>query len=500
MRKRWGILALLSVTAVVLSIRMDWVNHVFAQDELSFATTPLVDSLPPLHSPFTDVAEKVMPGVVNIAAEQVIGTTSFEEFFRFFQFQQPLPIPKEEEQTITSLGSGFIFAHKGDRYYILTNNHVIRNARRIVVRLSDGKEFRGDDVDIVGTDSLSDVAVLSVRTKDPLTVLPLGNSDSLRPGDWVIAIGNPFGFNNTVTVGVVSAVGRSGLRIPEGPEFQDFIQTDAAINPGNSGGPLLNVRGEVVGMNSAITSSNPMSPGNIGIGFAIPINYVKSIALQLIKEGTVRRGFLGVIIQEVNSDLAEAYGLDHPYGALITEVQKDSPADKAGLKDGELILEVNGKPVHSVQHLRILITSYKPGEKVTLTVVGPNKKRRKVSVTLGEFPTGSPTSTAPPSAEEKLKKSAEISWRGLLLVDGKSAQAQQLLGSTVEGVVVVDVDRNSPGENAGLQKGDVIEKIQGISVSSLGDFQKVIKRFESQTVVIKIRRGSQALLIAVRPD
>ncbi len=497
MRKLWVILGILAGSAFVLSVRMDWVSSVLAEDEITFAPGPGVEEVSSTHSPFTEVARKAMPGVVNIAAEQVVGTTPFEEFFRFFQFDHP-PVPRQEEQTITSLGSGFIFARKGDRYYILTNNHVIRNARRIVIRLSDGKEFRGSDVEIVGTDSLSDVAVLSVRTDEELTVLPLGDSDSLLPGDWVVAIGNPFGFNNTVTVGVVSAVGRSGLRIPEGPEFQDFIQTDAAINPGNSGGPLLNVRGEVVGMNTAITSPNPMSPGNVGIGFAIPINYVKTIAIQLIEEGRVHRGYLGVMIQEVTSDLAEAYGLDHPYGALITEVQKDSPADRAGLKDGDLILEVDGKPVHSVQHLRILISSRRPGTTVTLTVVGPDGKRRQVDVTLGEFPTGRPVSGPP--ANEIPEESREMTWRGMRLVDGRSAQAQSMLGSVVEGVVVLEVDRDSPAGEAGLAPGDVIEKVQGIPIQSLKDLEKVAERFSDQTVAIKVRRGSRALLVAVRPE
>ncbi len=494
MRKVFGILAILLLAAFILSIRMDWLQPIFADDELRFA--PAGPDSVALHSPFTRVAEQAMPGVVNIAAEQVVGTTPFEEFFRFFQFEHP-QIP-QEEQTITSLGSGFIFAHRNDRYYILTNNHVIRNARRIVIRLADGKEFRGDDVEVVGTDSLSDVAVLSVKTREELTVLPLGNSDSLKPGDWVMAIGNPFGFNNTVTVGVVSAVGRSGLRIPQGPEFQDFIQTDAAINPGNSGGPLLNLRGEVVGMNSAITSPNPVSPGNVGIGFAIPINYVKTIALQLVEKGVVRRGFLGVIIQEVTSDLADAYGLDHPYGALITEVQKDSPADKAGLKDGDLILEVDGKPVHSVQHLRILISSREPGSRVRLTVVNPDKKRRTVEVTLGEYP-GTPT---PPSSErgEEKAPSGEVSWRGAVVVDGRSLEARQLVGEGVKGVVVMDVKEGSPAAEAGLQRGDVIEKVQNLSIGSLKDFQEVVKRFRNQTVAVKIRRGARALFIPVRPE
>lgn len=496
MRKLLAILAILVLAAFALSIRMDWFSPIFADSELVFA--PASPDTMSLHSPFTRVAERAMPGVVNIAAEQVVGTTPFEEFFKFFQFEHP-QIP-QQEQTITSLGSGFIFAHKKDRYYILTNNHVIRNAKRIVVRLVDGKEFRGEDVEIVGTDSLSDVAVLSVKTKEKLTVLPLGDSDSLKPGDWVVAIGNPFGFNNTVTVGVVSAVGRSGLRIPEGPEFQDFIQTDAAINPGNSGGPLLNIRGEVVGMNSAITSPNPMSPGNIGIGFAIPINYVKTIALQLVEKGVVRRGFLGVIIQEVSSDLAEAYGLDHPYGALITEVQKDSPADKAGLKDGDLIIEVDGKPVHSVQHLRIQISTHEPGSKVNLTVVSPDRKRRTVTVTLGEYP-GTPVAATPGNEEkEEAPSREEVTWRGAVVVDGHSLTARQILGEEVDGVVVVEVKEGSPAAEAELQRGDVIEKIQDQPVKSLKDFQKVIRRYASQTVAVKVRRGARTVFVPIRPE
>ena len=495
---RRAIFALLGggfLVGLLFTARMGWMPVGYAEDSLRHAVSS--DSTP-LHSPFSRIARKVMPGVVNISAEQVVGNTPFEDFFKLFPFEHP-QIP-EEKQTITSLGSGFVFAQKGHLYYILTNNHVVENARRIVVRLADGREFRGDEVKMVGTDAHTDLAVLSVKSDQDLTVLPLGNSDSLEVGDWVMAIGNPFGFSNTVTVGVVSAKGRSGLQLPGGPDFQDFIQTDAAINPGNSGGPLVNIRGEVVGINAAISSP---TRGNVGIGFAIPINLARTIADQLIEKGVVERGYLGVRIQPVTAEMAEAYGLDHPQGALIAEVVPGSPADKAGLKDGEIILKVNDRDVTDASHLRVMIASMAPGTRVRLTLVEENGKRRTVEVKLARLPedvlAGAPS---PPSGEEETQGESET-WRGLRVVSLQSPEARALLEGMEEppekGVMIVEVLPKSPALDAGFRRGDVIVKIGRKTIRNLEDFRKVKKAYKDshRPLPVKVLRKGTALYLAL---
>jgi len=271
-------------------------------------------------------------------------------------------------------GSGFIISKDG---YILINNHVVGDADLIKVKLSDGREFKAK---VIGTDPQSDVAVIKIDATN-LPVLRLGDSDKLEVGEWVIAIGNPFGLSQTVTVGVVSAKGRSRIGIND---YEDFIQTDAAINPGNSGGPLVNIHGEAVGMNTAIFSR---SGGYMGIGFAIPINMAKAIKDQLLKKGKVTRGWLGVVIQDIDEELAKSFGLEKTEGVLIAEVSEGSPAEKAGLKQGDIILRLNGKKVDDLGELRNKIALTAPGTKVKLEVLRENK-RRTIQVTIGEQPAG----------------------------------------------------------------------------------------------------------------
>ncbi len=312
-------------------------------------------------SPFTRVAEIASPAVVNISAERTVKTGfdrfewdfrgPFEDFFRDF-FKN---FPPGESKTRT-LGSGFIISEDG---YVITNHHVVKNASNIVVKLMDKKEYKGDDVKIVGSDPRTDVALLKIVTKEKLPFLKLVDSEKINVGDWVVAVGNPFNLEGTVTVGVISAKGRSHIPLSEGPDFQNFLQTDAAINPGNSGGPLLNLQGEVIGINTAITST---SGSNSGIGFAIPINLARTIIEELKTKGKVTRGYLGIYLDDITADLKEALNLPALEGVLVNEVISNSPADKAGIKEGDVIIEFDGKKVTDVQSFRIFVASTPPGQ------------------------------------------------------------------------------------------------------------------------------------------
>ncbi len=456
----------------------------------------VVESTP--ERPFAKAIHMVQPAVVNISAEHMIKHPQipefkgpFEEFFR--EFFKGIP---EEPQKSTSLGSGFIFRRDGDYYYILTNNHVIKDADRIIIKLSNKKEYRGEDVTVVGKDPRTDIAVLKIKSKEELPVAPLGDSDSIQVGDWVIAIGNPFGLERTVTVGVVSAKGRSGLALPEGPSYQDFIQTDAAINFGNSGGPLVNIRGEVIGINAAITTP---SGGFVGIGFAIPINLAKHVVEQLIEKGRVVRGYLGIRPQDVDADLAEAYGLEKPEGVLVAEVLPGTPAEEAGLEEGDLILEFNGQPVPNVQKFRIMVADLAPGTKVTMKVRKPDGTEKVLEATLTEFPTE--VSQAGPGGEEESYEPGKVEWLGMVVADVRSEEAQALGIEEKEGVVVLKVDPEGKASDAGITKGDVILKVQDLEVRGLADFKKAKEKFEGskKPVIFKLKRGQITMFVAIRP-
>jgi len=449
-------------------------------------------------SPFAKVAEEVMPSVVNIQAEQVIKEEGspfefkfegpFEEFFKkFFEFHGP----RTEKRHV--LGSGFIFLRKGDDYFILTNYHVIKGAEKIIIKLSDRREFKGDEVKIVGTDKRTDLAVLKIRSKSPLPVARLGDSDDIKVGDWAIAIGNPFGLERTVTVGVISAKGRSGLYLPEGPDYQDFIQTDAAINRGNSGGPLINIKGEVIGINTAITSP---SGGFVGIGFAIPINLAKYVTEQLIEKGKVVRGYLGVRIEDVTPELAEAYNLERPRGAIITEVVEGTPADKAGLKAGDIIVEFNGREVEDMNSLRIIVAETPPGTKVKIKVIREGGKEKEFTVRLTEYP----------GESVMVSSKEEVEWLGMKVVDISSEKAKPFEVEEKEGVVVIEVEEDSPAKEAEIGKGNVIRKVEDIEIKSVEDFKKAKKKYGKRKkpiifyLRVKGRAGWFPRIVAVRPD
>jgi serine protease Do len=468
-------------------------------DTKAYAQNPLKEEIKfDAKNPFAAIAKEVIPGVVNIKATKKI-KRSFEFFFPFEDpffkrfFREFIPeMPREYETEV--LGSGFIFDKKGDTYYLLTNYHVIKDVDEIIITLWDKREFRGKDVKIVGKDKLTDVAVLSITTKEDLRVLKLGDSDKINVGDWAIAVGNPFGFNGTVTVGVISALGRSQLQFgeEEGPVFQNFIQTDAAINPGNSGGPLLNIDGEVIGINSAIFST--MVKGNIGIGFAIPINTAKNVAKQLIEKGEVRRGYLGVKIQEVDDKIAKAYKLEKPMGALVTEVVKGEAAWKAGIKEGEIIIKVNDEEVKNVEDLRIKIASHFPGDVVKLTLVNEDGKRREVNVKLGEL------------KEELLtgkgKESEEIKeWLGMEVAELNENLREEYGIKSDKGVVIINISIEGNAYKAGLREGDLIYRIGKINVSNLEDYEKAKRIYEKETkpILFYIERRGGKMIFAVAP-
>lgn len=454
---------------------------------------------PPLHfqpttgeeSPFVAVAEKVIPTVVNISAEKVIkgsGTSPFPQiegpFDEFFQkFFRSLPVP---EQHINALGSGVIISPEG---YIVTNNHVIAGYDNPVVKLSDGAEFKGRDVKIVGRDQQTDLAVIKINAGRPLPAIKYADPASIKVGDWAIAIGNPFGLQSTVTVGVISATGRSGIPLPEGPSRQDFIQTDAAINPGNSGGALVNIRGELIGINTALRS--PVG-ANVGIGFAVPARFVKSVVEQLIVHGKVVRGYLGIRPQEVTENLRRALKLENKGGVLTSEVVPNTPAEKAGLQVGDVIVEVNGVPTQGVEKFRQEIAEMKPGTKVTLTIIRQGR-RKKISATLGEFPEET-QARAPTEKEER-----ESNWLGFKVSD--LSVEEQKENNVQGGVKVVSVESGSAGDKAGVEPGDIIVKIGEEEIRNKSHFAEVVEKLtqSKEPVLCYIKRARQPMFIAIEP-
>lgn len=441
------------------------VNGSFAAEPTSMA--PLVD--------------KVKHSVVNLFTTQVIRGNPLEpffgpespfrdffgeEFFRRFFGDRPMKTQ--------ALGSGFIISEDG---YIVTNNHVVEKATEIKVKLDDGKEF---DAKVIGRDPKTDVALIKVNpTKDFPKPAKLGDSDKVRVGDWVMAVGNPFGLGHTVTLGIISAKGRV---IGAGP-YDDFLQTDAAINPGNSGGPLFNMDGEVVGINTAIIAQGQ------GIGFAIPINLVKTLLPQL-KEGKVIRGWLGVMIQDVTPDLAKSFNLSSEEGVLISDVMPDTPAEKAGLKRGDVVTKFNDTPVKDARSLSRLVAQTKPNTKVVLTVIRGGKPR-EIEVKLGEMP-----ETA--SAAQKPQKD-EIPF-GLSVQDLTPELRRHFgLSSSEEGILITGVEPGSPAEDAGLRAGDLIKEANRKPVNSVSEFKKVLaEQTGEEGLLLLVKRGKSTFYAVVK--
>jgi serine protease Do len=452
------------------------------------AQAPATSTARELSNAFRSVARQAVPAVVFITVEKTLdsrnpfafnnpfegfGQDFLERFFgrRFSERQQP----RERQQ---GAGSGFIISPDGQ---ILTNYHVVGDADRVTVKLNDGREFTAKTI---GTDQPSDVAVIKIEAKD-LPVLRLGDSDAMEVGDWVIAAGNPFGLTETITVGVVSAKGRSRLGIAD---FEDFIQTDAAINPGNSGGPLIDLQGEAIGVNTAIASR---SGGYMGIGFAIPSNMVKAVKDQLVTSGKVVRGYLGVRIQELTRALAQSMHLDTTEGVLVADVSKDSPAAKAGLKRGDVILSFNGHPASDPGQLRNLVAMTAPGTKVPVQLLRDNKKR-DVTIELGELPREQMASRGGEEAQPPARL-------GFSVQNLTPELAQQLGYSDTEGVVVSQIDPRSEAYQAGVRRGMVIREVNHQEINNAQDFRQAVQKAEQDKQLLMLVESQQATMYITFP-
>jgi serine protease Do len=434
---------------------------------------------------FTDLVEKQGAAVVNISTTQIIqnvqGLPNIPEddpFYEFFRRFAP-PIPREQESQ--SLGSGFIISPDG---YIMTNAHVVDHAAKITVRLTDKREFSAR---MIGADARTDVALLKIEAKG-LPTITVGDPNKLRVGEWVVAIGSPFGFDNSVTAGIVSAKGRS---LPQ-DNLVPFIQTDVAINPGNSGGPLFNMNEEVVGINSQIYTR---SGGSMGLSFAIPIDVAIQVVDQLRKNGKVTRGRIGVTIQELTRELAESFGLSSPQGALVSNVEKNGPADKAGIQAGDVILKIGNKSVSSSVNLPRLVAAMKPGTKVTVELWRKGKSMR-VNIEVAEMPQDGMLTNAD---KEHTDGSGEIISRmGIAASELSADQLQQLQISS--GLLVGSVT-GSTARAAGLQQGDVLLAIGNVKIRSLAQLNELLKLIPGgRNVALLVRRGDNATYVAIRLD
>jgi serine protease Do len=435
---------------------------------------------------FATVARQVSPSVVFINAETTDkGATAIpfasphgdelpfgNELFEHF-FGMPLPgVPREEipqrKHRAVSQGSGFVFSSEdgllSDKSYILTNYHVVEGAEKINVKFQDGREFTAE---IKGVDPKSDVAVIEIDVGG-LPVLKWGDSSALEVGEWVLAMGNPFGLSHTLTVGVVSAKGRTSLGISD---YEDFIQTDAAINPGNSGGPLVNLDGEVIGVNTAILSR---SGGYMGAGFAIPSNLARSIAQQLIDNGEVVRGYLGVVIQRLTAELAQSFDIEQTQGILVAQVTENSPADKAELETGDVIVSYKGKPVKDIGDFRNRVALTPPGSRETLVVIRDGK-RRELGVTIGKLGEDTPLAQASAASADEL---------GLSVQTLTPELAQQFSAKPGQGVVVTGVEPGSIAAMAGIKTGDVVLAVDRKPVDSAAAFNRAVEESRQDSRVL----------------
>ena len=432
---------------------------------------------------FVALSKKMKPVVVNISATQLseVGGPGqfshpfgeedpFNEFWRRF-FGDPVP---RGPQRPRSLGSGFIIDGDGS---ILTNNHVVENAQKIVVRLADEQEY---EAKVIGRDEKTDIAVIKIDVQKALPSAHLGDSDRLEVGEWVVAIGNPFGLDSTVTSGIVSAKGR---HIGQGP-YDNFIQTDASINPGNSGGPLINLRGEVIGMNTAIFSRGG---GNIGIGFAIPINLVKELLPQLRVKGKVTRGYLGVLIQKVTPEIAESLNLRQAQGALVANVSKDGPAEKAGIKVGDVIVEFDGSQVDDSSDLPRIVARTPVEKKVKIKVIR-DQKDISLTVAVGKL-----------KEEEVMAAAPQRGELGLTVQRMTPEIAEGLRLDRAGGVVVTAVEPGSAADEGGIHPGDVIVEINRKSVRTVEDYKKAVAAIRrGKGVLFLVRRGESTLFLALK--
>lgn len=444
-----------------------------------------------LQSAFVQVAKQVRPSVVQITTEKVVTYRywdpfgELEELFRspfdeFFGFPRRKSQPKTFKKKQEGLGSGFIVDESG---YILTNNHVIEGVDKILVKLlGDDRKY---EAKVIGTDPKTDLALIKINAGRPLPPVKLGDSDKIEVGEWAIAIGNPFGLEETVTVGVISAKGRSGFGITQ---YEDFIQTDAAINPGNSGGPLLNIRGEVIGINTFIIAA--YAPQYAGVGFAIPINLAKRVFSQLKEKGKVVRGYLGVYLQNLDEELAKSFDLPEKKGALVAQVIEDSPAEKSGIKEGDIIIEYDGSKVEDVKDLQMKVANTPPGKKVNI-VVWRDKKRVSIDLVVGEMPAEEPVAY---ETEEKL-------WRGIKVSSLTDEIKEQYGIDDKEGVVVTYVEGGSIADESGIKVGSVIKMIGNYKISNISDYRKAIKNIpKNSNVRVLLKYGGVSRFVILKGE
>ncbi len=455
-----------------------------------------VASAAPLPTSFADLAEQLTPAVVNISTRQTIIAQKrnvpqlpppFGDLFEDYFKQSPNGAPPKKRQ-VSSLGSGFIIDPDG---IIITNNHVIEKADEISVKLSDGREYPAR---IIGRDPKTDIAVLKVEAKKDLPFVPLGDSNKVRVGDWAIAIGNPFGLGGSLSAGVISAINRN---INAGP-YDSFIQTDAAINRGNSGGPLFNMKGEVIGVNSAIISP---SGGSVGIGFSIPADIVKTVVSQLREYGETRRGWLGVRIQILTKELSENLGLDDTGGALVSEVSPEGPAAKGGIKRGDVIIRFDGQTIEEMRDLPRIVANTKIDKAVSVQVIR-NGKRRTLRIVTGRLAEDIPDNTQTSSTEDTNDNNAEVLGLRLRTLDDATRQELSIEKGLV-GVLIVNVDPDSAAGASGFRRGDVILEIASSRTSKVADVKRTLNAAQkdgakSVLVLLSSRNGTR--FVALRLD
>jgi len=472
-----------------------WLSAALLLPMVSQAKDGGIENLRQTSKAFADVARQVSPAVVFIQIEKTVqqpevqffspfgpGNPFGDELLRhFFGVPGPGKSPRAHPspgQRVVGQGSGFIISRDG---YILTNNHVVGDADKVTVKLLDGREFTAKTI---GVDPHSDVAVIKIDAVD-LPVLELGDSDAIEVGEWVVAIGNPFGLSHTLTVGVVSAKGRSSIGIAD---YENFIQTDAAINPGNSGGPLVDLDGKVVGMNTAIFSQ---SGGYMGIGFAIPINMAKSIKDQLIQTGSVVRGYLGIVIQDLTPELAKSFGMKDQKGIVVAQVSEDSPAEKAGMKQGDVIVEFDGKPVDQVGPFRNEVALKTPGSTEDITVLR-NGERKVLSVTIGQLTDKEGDVAEGPHNLEKL---------GMTVQNLTPELAHQLGLEGKKGVVVTGVAQGSVAALANIKPGGMILEVNRQPIENTEELKKAMAEApEDSPVLLLILEGEYARYVALQTE
>jgi serine protease Do len=443
---------------------------------------------PPSHVTMAPAAKAAMPAVVKISASKVVKAPEgfsgrqFDPFRQFFGNDSPLggnggfqqEVPRSHREG--GLGSGVVVSPDG---YILTNNHVVDGATDLQVTLPDRREFKAK---LIGTDAKTDIAVIKIDASS-LPIITVGNSSKIQIGDAVLAIGNPYGVGQTVTMGIVSATGRNGLGIED---YEDFIQTDASINPGNSGGALVNDRGELIGINTAILA--PGSGGNQGIGFAVPVNLARNVMDQIVSHGSVQRAYLGVTIQEVTPGIAKAVGLNSPEGALVNDVSPNSPASRAGLQSGDVILAINGTPVNESNQLRMNVSLMNPGQTVHLKVFHDGQTR-EVNATVETLP-----GKKVERAGRENNNSGDKALEGVTVEPLSARNAREAgVPDGTHGVIVTDVDPASPAAAAGLKEGDVIQEVNHHAVASASDIDSAL-RHGGESLLLVNRNGNRLYL------